>query len=185
MTITARVNGLIQVCLALVIALTFAMALPAKSVAEDEVTTIYIVRHAEKDKLNPGEKEPPGPGLTDAGRKRAETLAAIMKDVGVKAIYVNDYLRTQKTAEPTERDTGAPVFQIKDPAETVKHVLKSHRGQTVLIVGRTTTVDDLGRALKVRIPTLRETQYDQMFIVRWTAGKSDLETRKYGEKSPD
>jgi phosphohistidine phosphatase SixA len=185
MTITARAKGLIQVCLTFAIAVSFAMALPVPSLAEDEVTTIYIVRHAEKDKLKPGEKEPPGPGLTDAGRKRAETLASIMKDAGVKAIYVNDYLRTQKTAEATKRDTGADLFQIKDPVETVKHALEHYRGQTVLIVGRTTTVDDLGHALNVSIPTLRETQYDRMFIVRWKESESDLETREYGERSPD
>lgn len=183
MTITTRAPGLFQVCFALVIALVFAMALPATNLAAEEVTTIYIVRHAEKDDIKTGEKDPPGPELTEEGKTRAIALAVIMKDAGVKAIYVNEYLRTRRTAEETASKTGAPVFEINDPTETVKHALKNYHGKTILIVGRTITVDDLGRALKVRIPTLRDTQYDRMFIVRWTASKSEVESRTYGEKS--
>lgn len=185
MKITAYAHAFVQACLTLVVALIFVMAIAATGFADEEVTTIYIVRHAEKGKLKSGEKDPPGPDLTDAGRKRADTLAALMNDADVKAIYVNDYLRTQKTAEQTAIKTGAPVFQINDPAETVKDALKNYHGKTILIVGRTVTVDNLGVALKVEIPTLEDKQYDQMFIVRWTASKSELEADTYGEKSPD
>ncbi|WP_275791462.1 SixA phosphatase family protein [Pararhizobium gei] len=185
MTLTARAHTIIQVCVTLLMALTFTVGLTSVGRADDELTTIYIVRHAEKEKLKRGEKDPPGPGLTDAGRKRAETLAVMMKDAGVKAIYINNYLRTQQTAEPTARETGAKVSEIKDAAETIRAIRKEDAIHTFLIVGRSNTVDDLGSELGVTIPTLNETQYDRMFIVRMRGDKVELETSRYGEKSPD
>src|SRR5205823_9140645 len=58
-------------------------------------STIFIVRHAEKA-ASGGDN----PDLSEAGRARAETLASMLKDAGVSAIYVTEFKRTQQTAAP-------------------------------------------------------------------------------------
>ena len=58
-------------------------------------STIFIVRHAEKA-TSGGDN----PDLSEAGRARAETLASMLKDAGVSAIYVTEFKRTQQTADP-------------------------------------------------------------------------------------
>ena len=56
-------------------------------------STIFFVRHAEKAQ---GED----PDLTEAGRARAESLASLLKDTGISAIYTSEVKRTQQTAAP-------------------------------------------------------------------------------------
>ena len=43
------------------------------------------------------------PDLSDAGRARAESLANVLKDAGITAIYATELKRTQQTAAPLAR----------------------------------------------------------------------------------
>ena len=58
--------------------------------------TVFVVRHAEKQ----SESNEPGVPLSEAGRARANRLAAYLKNAGVTAIYSTDFVRTLETAEP-------------------------------------------------------------------------------------
>src|SRR6266705_2942801 len=58
-------------------------------------STIFIVRHAEKAASGGNDLD-----LSEAGRARAKTLANVLKDAGVSAIYVTEFKRTQQTAAP-------------------------------------------------------------------------------------
>lgn len=55
-----------------------AICFPSAGLSENALTTIYIVRHAEKKDLTPGEKEPPGPRLTLPGASRATALKDVL-----------------------------------------------------------------------------------------------------------
>src|SRR3982750_35353 len=57
---------------------------------------VVIVRHAEKA-ANGGND----PDLSSAGRARADTLARILKDSAITAIFTTEFKRTQETAAPT------------------------------------------------------------------------------------
>src|SRR3954451_2593383 len=63
--------------------------------AADTATTVILVRHAERA----GGMDP-DVGISDAGQCRAKTLAAMLADAGVRAIYTSEVKRTQQTAEP-------------------------------------------------------------------------------------
>ena len=67
-------------------------------------STIFIVRHAEK-----AESGGTDPDLSEPGKARAESLANILKDAGITAIYTTEFKRTQETAAPLAKILGIAV----------------------------------------------------------------------------
>lgn len=100
-------------------------------------TTIVFVRHAETDLVTGASRDPP---LSSRGRARAELLANFVEDIdviaGVDAIYTSPFRRTQQTAQPLAKRLGLEI-NVADPynvTEFMKHALREHKGQIVLIV---------------------------------------------------
>ena len=100
-------------------------------------TTIIMVRHAERD---PG-YDPP---LNIEGMARATTLAKVLGQNGVTAIYATDYLRNLQTAQPLASQLGlttAPiaVSELTNTkalaANLATEFLDKHAGGTVLFIG--------------------------------------------------
>jgi len=120
---------------------------------ENETTTYYFIRHAEKvrtDKLNKN------PDLTKQGKNRAENWSVVFKNVDFNIIYSTKYNRTIQTAEPTAKSKELEIqfynpSHLYDPDFQVKT-----KGKTVLIVGHSNTtplfVNDI----------LREEKYQQI-----------------------
>ena len=67
------------------------------------MTTVYLVRHAEKTTFAPRD---PDPDISDMGKRRADALAKRLKDSGVTAIIVSQFKRTGQTAEPLAKALG-------------------------------------------------------------------------------
>ena len=63
------------------------------------VTTVYMVRHAEKEKGD-------DPALTDNGKKRAERLAKLLKNENVVKVYSTETRRTRRTHREKKRWAG-------------------------------------------------------------------------------
>ena len=61
-----------------------------------EETTFYFIRHAEKDRSTPNDRNP---GLTEKGRLRALNWAYFFREIPLKAIYSTNYIRTTSTAQ--------------------------------------------------------------------------------------
>jgi broad specificity phosphatase PhoE len=122
--------------------------------------TIFIVRHAEKADATKD------PDLSPAGRARAETLAKVLKDANITAIYVTEFKRTHETAAPLAHALGIEVTMV--PAATTADLatkLKSASGN-VLVVGHGNTIPDLMKALGIAAPlNLTDADYDNLFIV--------------------
>jgi hypothetical protein len=72
---------------------------PAASLIPN-MTTVYIVRHADKAG---GGSDPP---LSPAGLERAQTLAYMLRQDKVKAVFVTSFLRSHQTGEPAALDSG-------------------------------------------------------------------------------
>ncbi|HEX7296353.1 MAG TPA: phosphoglycerate mutase family protein, partial [Pyrinomonadaceae bacterium] len=105
------------------------------------VTTVIIVRHAEKN-IEPNN---PDPDLSPAGQARAQEIARILGDSGVQAIYATQYRRTQQTVAPLSAHVGVPAVALdaKQSAELTKRILSNNRGQTVFIAGHNNTVPEI------------------------------------------
>ena len=130
----------------------------------DAVSTLYLVRHAEKAKGD-------DPELTEAGRQRADDLAdlltARLEEGDLSAIYSTEYRRTQQTAAPLAARSGSAV-QSYDPRDLPGFAQQlSGQGGTVLIVGHSNTTPQLAEALGCgpQEPIVEATEYDRLYRV--------------------
>jgi len=153
------------------LALALAASIPqamARKEAPAGVTTIVVVRHAEKA------AEGDDPGLTAAGRARAAALAGMLEHAGVTAIYSSQFRRTRETVDPLSERVGVPVTVepiTADNASTyardlARHVLERHEGETVVVVNHSNTVPAIVEALGGGpVPAMSEAEYDHVYIV--------------------
>ena len=130
--------------------------------------TIFVVRHAERADagMSGAGTMASDPDLSDAGRARAESLARMLKDAGVVAIYTTEFKRTQQTAAPLAKSLGIEMVTVPaNTPTTLLEALKNARGN-VVVVGHSNTVPDLLRGLGVT-PAVKidDKEFDNLFVV--------------------
>ena len=130
--------------------------------------TIFLVRHAERADggMSGATTMATDPDLSDTGRARAESLARMLKDAGIVAIYVTEFKRTQQTAAPLAKALGIEMITVPANAPTtLLEALNTARGN-VVVVGHSNTVPDLLRGLGVT-PAVKidDKEHDNLFIV--------------------
>jgi broad specificity phosphatase PhoE len=108
----------------------------SSSCYSQEVTTYYLIRHAEKLRIDITDKNPK---LNYEGVKRADAWKEVFTNVKLDAVYSTDYNRTKLTAKPTADSKNLPIF-LYDPkdmySESFQHKTK---GKAVLVVGHSNT----------------------------------------------
>src|SRR5262245_9330244 len=97
-----------------------------------------LVRHAERVP-SPATEDPP---LTDAGRARAERLAAMLAKSEIRAIFVTRFRRTLETAKPLADLLKLTPTEESDSQQLIAK-LRSHTDEIVLVVGHSDTVPDV------------------------------------------
>ena len=102
----------------------------------DEIFTIYLVRHAEKDLSSNNYSDPP---LTLCGIKRSESLCRFFSAVDLDAIYSTNYNRTQNTAQPTATAQGLDIKEYKPGDLRGLSKLLLENKQDALVVGHSNT----------------------------------------------
>jgi len=120
---------------------------------EQEVTTYYLIRHAEKDQSDKTNKDP---HLTKEGKKRAEKWAKVFGDVKLDMVYSTNYNRTKETAEPTAKANNVDITFYDPRNLKLEDFIKETKGKTVLVVGHSNTTPMLTNAL------LNEKKYNQI-----------------------
>lgn len=134
--------------------------------AQQSVRTIYLVRHAEKASNDADA------ALSAAGVKRADCLANMLKDAGIKQIYVTQAKRTQQTADPLAKELKITpkVLPAEDPGNLVRDIFYSGNGNT-LVVGHSNTLPVVIARMKAgSIPPIGENEYDKLFTVTTMEG---------------
>jgi phosphohistidine phosphatase SixA len=135
--------------------------------------TVFVVRHAERADATAGGSPTMAadPDLSEAGKVRADSLAAMLKDANVKAIFTTEFKRTQQTAAPLAKSLGIAIVTVAagDPAKLLQAV-KAAAGNA-LVVGHSNTVPAILKGLGIATPvTLGDSDYDNLFVV--TTGPS-------------
>lgn len=151
----------------------FTILIGSALVAQEAITTIILVRHAEKAAAPEAD-----PGLTQEGSARAELLRDMFQHSGLAAIYTSQYARTRKTAEPLAQKLGLKL-QTVDAAASKKlaeTILSRNSGRSVMVVGHSNTLPEIIEALGAgSIAEIPETDYNSLFIVTVTQkGKGKL-----------
>ncbi len=186
-TLTSRLRlpaaGLVLAAIAATLLAPTAFAATAK------ITTIVLVRHAEK-----ATDDPRDPTLASAGQERAKDLAQALDEAGVAAVYVTEYKRTRLTAEPTAEHFGVTIETRPREATApdayaralVPKILKKYAGKVVLIVGHSDTVPELVKVLTGKtVPPIDESEYDNLYVVEVPkSGPARLISARYGRPRP-
>jgi broad specificity phosphatase PhoE len=148
------------------------------------VTTVYLVRHAEKA-ASPA-ADPP---LLEAGTQRARELARTLGSAGIKTIFTSQFLRTKQTAEPLATKLGISATTIPvnmssmNPRELSPQYLKdmaervySSPAGGVLIVGHSNTIPEIIKTLGGDIaPAIDDAVFDDLFVVTvYAKGKAKV-----------
>lgn len=131
--------------------------------------SVFVVRHAERADGGAAGMTTSDPNLSEAGKARAQSLAAVLKDAGITAIYVTEYKRTQQTAAPLAAALSVQVTVVpsKDVAALIGQLKGS--GGNSLVIGHSNTVPEVIEQLGIADPVkLADTDYDFLFVV--TAG---------------
>lgn len=129
-------------------------------------TVVFVVRHAETDPAGNAD-----PGLSLDGRERAARLAKMLSQAqpvrGIDAIFASEYRRTHQTVTPLSETLALPVNLVPSATwkELASRITGEHRGEYVLVSGNQNTVPELVEALSGQKVTLREDEFDAMFIV--------------------
>ena len=151
------------------------------------ITTVYIVRHAEKSTMVASD---PDPDLTSVGQRRAEALASRLGTAGVTAIIATQFKRSQETAQPLAAALRIQPEIIpagaRSSSDSVAAAVLRHRGGKVLIVGHSNTIPGIIEALGgPRLPNLCDNEYSNLFLMYIPAsGKPELTRQHYGASDP-
>ncbi|MHC2993795.1 phosphoglycerate mutase [Pontibacter sp. HJ8] len=137
-----------------------------------EPTTVYLVRHAEKDISDPSNEDP---DLTADGKARAEALRALLNGQEVHALYATKYMRTVNTLKPLadERQLEIRQYEGHDFNGIRQRLLQEHRGQTVVVAGHSNTLLPMIEAFGARRPVsdISDNTYD--FVFKLTVDPED------------
>lgn len=107
----------------------------AQEAPDEEVSSYYFVRHAEKVI-----SKDPNPALKTVGKLRADAWALVLKDIAFDAVYSTDYLRTKQTAQPLAESQGLEITLYHPTKINYEEFMQNTKGKTVLIVGHSNTI---------------------------------------------
>jgi phosphohistidine phosphatase SixA len=154
-------------------------------------TTIYLVRHAEKQVQDPNNMMQSNDVLlSDSGHLRARVLRDSMQSKALKGIFATTIRRTQQTVEPTATSKGLPVIQYaatQPAADALVDSLAAIKGKKFLVAGHSNTVPAMVRHLGLPCSFtgyIPEKDYDNLFIITVKKGVKSVRETTYGAISP-
>lgn len=132
------------------------------SIAAAQTTTVWIVRHAEKDTAFATRANP---DLNAMGKQRALDLAAYLKNAPIAVVYSTDTKRTRQTA--AHFTAPIEIYNPRNLAELPTQFMATAKGKTILLVGHSNTVLETIEALGGQRPVkaLSDDDYDYIFKV--------------------
>jgi len=141
-----------------------------------QTTEVWVVRHAEKDKTNPEDKDP---NLSDEGRIRAGDLATFLKKTKFDVAFSTPYKRTHQTLDSL---IIPKVINYNDPKSLVDSVKKNYAGKTIIVAGHSNTILEIIEAFGGKRPKemLTEDDYDYIFRLTIKDDKAKVKMDQFG-----
>ncbi len=112
-----------------------ALLVSTASYSQSTITTLVLIRHAEK--VNDGTADPE---LSEAGKQRAESLTKFFKKAKIDAVYSTSYKRTRNTVAPLAQSKNLTV-ETYNPSkpEEIDALIQKFKGGTIVLVGHSNT----------------------------------------------
>src|SRR6185503_16404400 len=129
-------------------------------------TVVVFVRHAEPQPTSGGD-----PDLSSTGERRAAALGGFLADLFVAGkvdhLYAADTRRAQQTAAPIANQFGLPINLLasSDWEDLAGRIRREHRGETVVVVGYSTTLPSVVTALTGQNVRIGDEDYGSIFVL--------------------
>ncbi|KGO90787.1 SixA phosphatase family protein [Flavobacterium suncheonense] len=129
--------------------------------AQNQPTTFYLIRHAEKADNSAN------PELSEAGLKRAENWSTILSDIKFDEVYSTNYKRTISTGTPTAEKNHKTIKIYDHKTFDASSFIKENLHKNVLVVGHSNTIPTLVNKLtgKTVYTDIDETDFGNLYIV--------------------
>jgi len=130
----------------------------------EKTTTYFLIRHAEKVRENPADKNP---DLNEKGFQRAENWKKVLHHVSFDVIYSTNYSRTLKTAEPFAKKFNLEPIIYNPSKVDFDLFIAENEGRNVLIVGHSNTVPQFVNGLikQQKHQEMDDDEFSHLYIV--------------------
>lgn len=144
---------------------------PDTSNVEPIISTFYFIRHAEKDRSDPDNKDPE---LNQEGLGRAIRWERVFSEIALDEIYSTDYERTRMTAAPTAVNRDLVVKTYDPSTINIEEFKAKNLGLNVLVVGHSNTTPNFVNKMigEEKYPSMDDYDNSSVFIVRIINGKA-------------
>ena len=125
----------------------------AFSIPENDCSTFYLIRHAEKVRTNKSDRDP---ALNEKVIIRALNWKEYFINKDISKIYSTNYKRTLETVKPIQEAIGLTAILYSPSSIDYKDFISSNEGEVVLIVGHSNTIPNFVNEL------INDQVYDQI-----------------------
>ena len=148
--------------------------------ASAQTTTVWIVRHAEKDTAMATRANP---DLNAQGQQRAKDLATYLHQTKIALIFSTDTKRTKQTA--AHFTAPLEIYNPRQLSILPAQIMQLAKGKTILLVGHSNTVLETIEALGGQRPVnaLSDEDYDYIFKVELD-GQSPVKVQAFQYGAP-
>ena len=156
----------------------------AQPAAPVQISTFYLIRHAEKDRSDPENLDPE---LNQKGMGRAMHWAEILSDVPMDAVYTTDYERTSMTAAPISVKQDITVQYYDPETLDVVQFKLDNLGKNVLVVGHSNTTPALVNKLigEERYGPMDDSDNGSLFIVQLFGSQASVSRLQFNCNCPE
>ncbi|MDO9274621.1 MAG: phosphoglycerate mutase family protein, partial [Lutibacter sp.] len=130
----------------------------------EKTTTYFLIRHAEKERTNPADKNP---DLNERGFQRAENWKKVLQHVSFDVIYSTNFIRTLKTAEPIAKKFNLEPITYNPSKVDFDLFQTENKGKNVLIVGHSNTIPQFVNGLikQQKYQEMDDAEFSHLYIV--------------------
>ncbi|WP_245980568.1 SixA phosphatase family protein [Flagellimonas lutimaris] len=135
-------------------------------IAEDPIiSTFYFIRHAEKDRTDPENRDPE---LNQNGLDRAIRWAEVFDPIPLDKVYSTNYERTSMTAAPISIKKDIDIEYYDPRAIDMEEFKLVNEGKNVLVVGHSNTTPVMVNKVigMEKYDQMDDTDNSSLFIVR-------------------
>ncbi len=163
--------------------IAFLAAFPINVRSAQFPITVVLVRHAERAAAPPDD-----PVLSDAGKRRAQALDAVLSSAPVTALYASEAARTQLTLKPLADRLHLDInhtFTAAQPKELAQAILKG-KNRVVVVASHSNRLPQIIQALGGgTVPPIDDAwEFDNLYVVTiYAPGKASTLRLHYGDRS--
>ena len=134
----------------------------------------YFIRHAEKDRSNPENKNPE---LNQQGKIRALNWLYFFRDIPLKKIYSTNYNRTIQTVKQIAEEKNITISYYSPENIDVENFKKQNKNMSILVVGHSNTTPELVNLIigENKFEKMNDNDNSSLFVIRELAGDVAVE----------